>query len=98
MKKDLTFKYEFNVSHDSGLVGRHMSNDNREHCFQLELSARSCDSELPDPILDLLDLVQAVFAVDRLSQRHPDPDGYGWGRRFQVKLPVRAVDFWRQRE
>lgn len=53
---------------------------------------------LPARVRDLLGVVQAVVAADRLSPRLPDREGNGWNRPLKVALPVRELDFWNERK
>ena len=52
-----------------------------------------------DVLFDLLDVAIAVYTADRLSKRqHPyrlDPEGLVRGRHFDLRVPVRAPDLWR---
>src|SRR5437773_2736385 len=100
--KPLTYQYDFEINPDGRLRGLRLGGEKPDpFLFQIRLDQAFRDPvwrRLPAPVQDLLDIVQVVLAVDRLSRRRPNCDGYGWGRRLNVALPVRDPDFWKQQQ
>ena len=63
-----------------------------------DVIARAFGARLPQELADLIDVALAVYVADRLSRRRPPgADRYQlhWGRRFELRLPVRDPDRWR---
>jgi hypothetical protein len=53
--------------------------------------------ELPPHAADLIEIAAMTYAADRLARRKADrdaADGSGWGRQFQLQIPVRCPDLW----
>lgn len=65
--------------------------------LQIERVRRELVRDLPDVLLDLLDLAAYVYAGDqavRRGGRKADDLGAGWRRRLFFRLPVRRPDVW----
>jgi hypothetical protein len=98
--KPLMFHFEFRVGADGGLLGLSLPGGKPErfcHLWPERASHRSAWTALPAVVRDLIDLVQVVFAVDRVCSRRPDTEGHGWSRILRVKVPVRNRGFWNRK-
>ncbi|MBX9582810.1 MAG: hypothetical protein K2X87_21090, partial [Gemmataceae bacterium] len=65
--------------------------------LQIERVRRELAREVPDVLLDLLDLAAYVYAGDQAvgrGGRKADDLGAGWRRRLFFRLPVRRPDVW----
>jgi hypothetical protein len=96
-----TYEYSFEPVPDGGLRGLRLSASRNAAAllFHVNLAQASlvrAGDALDPRVRDLLDLVVAVTAADRLSHRRPNANGDGWGRCLHVTLPVREPDFWNQ--
>jgi 7-cyano-7-deazaguanine synthase in queuosine biosynthesis len=52
--------------------------------------------EIPERILDLLQIASYVFCADRMASRgsRESVTNSGWARTFNLKIPVRDLSFW----
>lgn len=52
--------------------------------------------EIPERILDLLQIASYVFCADRMASRgsRESVTNLGWARTFNLKIPVRDLSFW----
>jgi hypothetical protein len=100
--KSLVYQYDFKISSEGSLRGLRLGGRKPDvQYFQTDLKRPlqpTLWNTLPAPALDLLDLVPAVAAADRLSLRRLDRNGFGWTRHLTVAFPVREPDFWRQNQ
>jgi 7-cyano-7-deazaguanine synthase in queuosine biosynthesis len=77
--------------------------DGVQHAFGMRISqiATRLTSDIPDRLLDLLDIAATVFAADAsVSRGGLAREGFGddWRRHFDFTIPVREPDFWSMEE
>jgi hypothetical protein len=99
MKKLRRYEYLFEPAPDCSLRGLRLTDGRESEPLLFEVALAPAHRAGPWRALsartqDLLDAAAAITAADRLSKRNLDGDGYGWGRRLQITLPVREPDFW----
>lgn len=82
-------------STDINLLHRDFNDINANVSFGYERFVKTPE-EIPEHIIDLLQIASYVFCADRMANRgaRDSVANTGWARTFNLKIPVRNLPFW----